>query len=59
MPNIGVDKLKKVEIPIPPREEQDRIAQRYQAAMDEIAVLKLRLEKAINKLHHVLDEDGD
>lgn len=59
MPNIGVDKLKKVEIPIPPREEQDRIAQSYQAALDEIAVLKLRLERAINKLHHVFDEDGD
>lgn len=56
MPNIGIDKLKKVEIPLPPMKEQDRIAQEYQATLDQIAVIKLRLENAINKLHHILDE---
>lgn len=56
MPNIGVDKLKKVKIPLPPMEEQERIAQVYQSTLDEIAVIKLRLDKAINKLHHILDE---
>ena len=59
MPNIGVDKLKKVEIPLPPMEEQERIAQKYQATLDEIAVIKLRLEKAINKLHHIFDEESE
>lgn len=59
IPNIGVDKLKKVEIPLPSMEEQERIAQKYQAALDEIAVIKLRLEKAVNKLHHIFDEESD
>ena len=57
MPNIGVDKLKKVGIPLPPMEEQERIAQAYETTLDEIAVIKLRLEKAVNKLHHILDEE--
>ena len=59
IPNIGVDKLKKIEIPIPPMEEQERIAQVYQATLDEIAVIKIRLGKAINKLHHILDEERE
>jgi len=59
IPNIGVDKLKKLMIPLPPLEEQQRIAERYQAALDEIAVIKLRLEKAINKLQHIFDEAVD
>ena len=59
MPNIGVDKLKKVEIPLPPMEEQERIAQKYQATLDEIAVIKQSLEKAVNKLHHIFDEESD
>lgn len=59
MPNIGVDKLKKVEIPLPPMEEQERIAQKYQATLDEIAVIKLRLEKAVSKLHHIFDEESE
>lgn len=59
IPNIGVDKLKKVEIPLPPMDEQERIAQKYQATLDEITVIKLRLEKAVNKLHHIFDEESE
>ena len=59
IPNIGVDKLKKVEIPLPSMEEQEHIAQKYQAALDEITVIKLRLEKAVNKLHHIFDEESN
>ena len=59
MPNIGVDKLKKVEIPLPPMEEQERIAHKYQVTLDEIAVIKLRLEKAVSKLHHIFDEESE
>ena len=59
LPNIGVDKLKKVEIPLPPIEEQNRIAEKYRATMDEIAVIKLHLEKAVNKLHHIFDEESE
>lgn len=59
IPNIGVDKLKKVSIPLPTLEEQGRIAQKYQSSLDEIAIIKLRLEKAVNKLHHIFDEECD
>ena len=59
MPNIGVDKLKKVEIPLPPMEEQTRIAQRYQATLDEIAAIKLQLEKSVSKLHHIFDGENE
>lgn len=59
MPNIGVDKLKKVEIPLPPIEKQKHIAQKYQATLEEIAIIKLRWEKAVNKLHHIFDEESE
>lgn len=59
IPNIGVDKLKNVMIPLPSMEEQSRVAQKYQATLDEIAMLKLRLERAVNKLHHVFDEESE
>ena len=58
IPNIGVDKLKKIIIPLPPMEEQNRIAQKYQAAQDEISLIKIRLERAIDKLHRVFDEES-
>lgn len=58
IPNIGVDKLKKILIPLPPMEEQNKIAQRYQAAQDEISLIKIRLERAIDKLHRVFDEES-
>lgn len=59
IPNIGVDKLKKLLIPVPAIEEQERIAQRYQAVMDEIAVLKLKLEKAFDRLKHTFDTESE
>ena len=57
--NIGIDKLKGIIIPLPPMKEQIRIAQRYQATLDEISVLRIRLERAIDKLHYVFDEECD
>lgn len=59
IPNIGVDKLRKIEIPLPTMAEQERIAQKYRATLDEISVIKLRLEKAHNKLKHIFDEEGE
>lgn len=57
--NIGVDKLKKLEIPLPALEEQKRIAEEYQVTLMEVEVTKLRLERAINKLHHIWNEEGE
>lgn len=59
IPNIGVDKLKNIMIPLPSMEEQMQVAQKYQATLDEIAMLKLRMERAVNKLHHVFDEESE
>jgi len=59
IPNIGVDKLKKLMIPLPSMLEQKRIADKYQTSMDEIAVTRLRLEKAMNRLHHIFDEESE
>ena len=59
IPNIGVDKLKNIMIPLPSMEDQMRVAQKYQATLDEIAMLKLRMGRAVNKLHHVFDEESE
>lgn len=57
IPNIGVDKLKKVEIPIPPMEEQKLIAEKYQATLVEIADIKLQLDRAVKKLSDIFDDE--
>lgn len=56
IPSVGVDKLKNLIIPLPPLEEQNRIAAKYLAVLDEISVLKIKLEKALNRLNQVFDE---
>ena len=59
IPNIGVEQLKKLQVPVPPMAEQISFVQRYQSIMDEIAVLKLKLEKSENRLHHMFDEESE
>ena len=59
IPSVGVEKLRKVLIPIPPMEEQNRVAEKYQIILDEIAVYKIKLEKALNRLHQVYDEESE
>ena len=58
VPNLSMDKLKKLEVPLPSLDIQNRIAMKYQAAMDEISMLKLKLEKATDRLHHIYDEES-
>lgn len=58
LPNISMDNLKKLIVPLPELSVQNRIAQKYQAIMDEIAVYKLKMEKAENRLHHVFEEES-
>ena len=55
IPNIGVDKLKKIVIPLPSMEEQNRIAQKYKETLDEIAILKSKLEETTQKLCQIFD----
>lgn len=59
IPNIGVDNLKNIRIPLPSLDEQRRIAKRYQTILDEIAVHKLAIERAMSRLHHVFDEESE
>lgn len=58
IPNIGKDKLLKLEVPLPTMEEQNRIGLKYQATLDLIAASKLRLEKAVNQLSQVFEYGG-
>jgi len=59
LPNIGIDKLKKITIPLPPMDKQKRIAAAYLAAQDEVAVLKRKLEKAYSRLTHIFDTESE
>ena len=59
IPNIGVDQLKKLSVPVPPMEEQMKFVLKYQAALDEISILKLKLQKATSRLHHIFDEESE
>ena len=57
IPSIGVDKLKNLIVPLPALEEQNQIATKYLAVLDEISVLKMKLENALSRLNHVFDEE--
>lgn len=46
IPNLPLRNLKEIEVPVPPMERQRDVSERYQACLDEIEVLKIRVEKA-------------
>ena len=58
IPNIGVEQLTKLVIPIPPIEKQKEIADKYKTVKDEITMLQLKLEKAKNRMAHIIEEEG-
>ena len=51
--SISVDKLKKLQIPLPLLDEQNKIAENYQAIQAEIIELKARLKSAVESLKTV------
>lgn len=59
IPNIAVEPLKKLMIPIVSLDQQEKIADRYLATLDEIAVLKLKIAKATNSLKNILEEEKE
>ena len=59
IPNIGIDKLKKVNIPLPSLDEQKKISDLYKATLDEISIYNIKLNKAYNRLHHIFDEESE
>ena len=52
LPGINLSLLQKAQIPIPSKNVQTRIAEAYKTKLDEVAVLKRRLSKALDNLHH-------
>lgn len=56
LPIISVESLKKLTVPLPYMESQNTIASRYQAKMDEIKVLQLKLQRAQNELREIFEE---
>lgn len=56
MPNIPVDGLKKIVIPCPELVEQNKVAEKYLAKMDEVRELKYRLAKATSELKSIYEE---
>jgi type I restriction enzyme M protein len=56
IPNISMDALKKLNVPLYPIEEQNRIANRYQEKLDEIRMLNLKMEKARSALKSIFEE---
>lgn len=56
IPNIGVEQLKKLTIPLPPIEKQKVISDRYKESRDEIEMLQLKMAKALNRMIHVFEE---
>ena len=56
IPNISLESLKKLIVPLPPMEKQNEIADLYQAKQDEIKVLQLKLKKAHNALRAIFGE---
>ena len=55
LPNISIEALRKMPIPKVALAKQREIAQAYLAKVDEIAVLKRQLGKAVNALGHIFD----
>ena len=55
IPNIGVEQLTKLVIPIPPIEKQKEIVDKYKTVKDEITMLQLKLEKAKNRMAHIIE----
>ena len=54
--SIGIKDLKNMMIPLPPLEEQRRIAARYKDAMDEVLRLKIQLQEATDRMNRVFEE---
>lgn len=56
IPNLPLQDFKKAIIPLPPMEVQNKIADEYAATIDEINVIKIKLERAKRKLKESFDK---
>ena len=58
LPNVGVEQLRKLVIPVPDMEVQKKIANKYKELKDEIKLLRLKIERANNELASIIEEGG-
>ena len=56
IPNIGVAQLNTIKIPMIPMEKQESIANRYLAILDEIELMRRRIEKCENTLKTIISD---
>lgn len=54
--SISMEAVKSILIPLPPIEEQNRVALRYQATLDEYVILKRKLQRVLEKKRQLLSE---
>lgn len=57
IPTITLEKLKRMIIPLPSLQEQEVIAQKYSAAVDELILLNRKVEKTKNRMKRIFEED--
>ena len=56
VPNLSLTELKKVLIPLPSLEEQNKLAERYTEQLNKIEILKIKLDRAISELGGLFDD---
>lgn len=59
IPNLGVEQLKRLLIPLPPLEEQKRLADEYRACVTELKILRRKTAKTIDRMSHVYDSSKE
>jgi restriction endonuclease S subunit len=57
IPNIRLRTLREVPVPVPPLEEQEEIVATYQAKLDEVRILKLRAQRALDEVRSLFDRE--
>ena len=59
IPNLGVEQLKRLLIPLPMLEEQKKIADEYRACVTELKILRRKTAKTIDRMSHVYDSSKE
>ena len=57
IPVVNLASLKNMHIELPPMEQQKKITEKYKTISDEIALLKLKIDRANDRLARILDEE--
>ena len=56
IPNIGIEQLSHVLIPLPSLDEQKKITDEYKACIAEVKLLKRKMAKTIDRMSHLFDD---